>query len=230
MKGVILSAGMGTRLHPLTITTNKNLLPVYDKPLIEYPMKTLRDGGVDDILLVSNREHIDQFAKLFGSTVKYAIQENPKGGIADALKSAKGFVSKQESFVLILADNIFEKGLDFSLKKDKKGKIFLKQVDDAFRFGVPEFNEEKEIISIIEKPEGATVGFAQTGAYMYRGEVFNILDKIKPSARGELEISDVNNYYAKLKVLDYEVIEGFWRDAGTFEALLESSIWVSQQE
>ncbi|MFA5125787.1 MAG: sugar phosphate nucleotidyltransferase [archaeon] len=225
MKGIILAGGTGSRLLPLTKVTNKHLLPVYDKPMIYYPIKTLIDMGIKEILIVSGSGHAGHFLNLLGSgkefSVKfsYAIQEEA-GGIAQALGLAEDFAD-QDNIAVILGDNIFED--KFDLSDYKKGAInFLKEVSDPQRFGVAELKGDK-VISIEEKPVQPKSNFAVTGLYVYDKDVFNIIKNLKPSKRGELEITDVNNAYLKKDQLVAKFVSGYWSDAGTFESLIRAS-------
>lgn len=219
MKGVILAGGNGTRLRPLTHLTNKHLLPVHDKQMILYPLQTLIDGGVTDIMIVTGGEYMGQFVELLGSGSKlgckftYRVQDEA-GGIAQALLLAEEFVDGD--FVTILGDNIFEDKLVFD-----RPKLFTKVMDGANRFGVI-FGDFKD--KIIEKPNGVTRGEVVTGCYVYPKKIFDFIKTLKPSARGEMEITDVNNQF--LSELDIEEIAGFWSDAGTFESLANASEFI----
>ncbi len=232
MKGVILAGGTGSRLMPLTKVTNKHLLPVFDKPMIYYPLQTLIKAGIKDIMIVSGAGHAGHFLELLGSgrqfgvNISYAVQEEA-GGIAQALGLARDFVDEQK-MVVILGDNIFEDQsavnqatLQFA-EQACGAKIFLKQVDDAERFGVAEISGDK-IVSIEEKPENPKTNLAVTGLYMYDQNVFSIIDNLKPSGRGELEITDVNNAYIQKGIMTYQELSGIWTDAGTFESLLRAN-------
>lgn len=232
MKGVILAGGTGSRLYPLTKVTNKHLLPVYDKPMIYYPMETLINAGIKDIMIVSGRGHAGHFLELLGSGVDfgvhftYEIQEKA-GGIAQALSLAEDFVDG-DSVTVILGDNIFQDNVKEDVADFNNGaKIFLKEVPDAYRFGVAELKDEK-IIGVEEKPKVPKTNFAVTGLYIYDPEVFDMIKTLKPSGRGELEITDVNNYYINKGVMEYGILEGFWSDAGTFESLLRAGMLVKQ--
>jgi glucose-1-phosphate thymidylyltransferase len=227
MKGVILAGGTGSRLYPLTKVTNKHLLPVYDKPMIYYPLQTLISAGIKDIMIVSGRGHAGHFLELLGSGSElgvhftYEIQEEA-GGIAQALSFAEDFADKDDVTV-ILGDNIFQDNIKEDISAFSGGaKIFLKEVPDAHRFGVAEL-EGNRVAGIEEKPEIPKSNFAVTGLYIYDCEVFNAIKTLKPSGRGELEITDVNNYYINKKVMKYRVLNGFWSDAGTFESLFRAS-------
>ena len=234
MKGVILAGGTGSRLYPLTKVTNKHLLPVYDKPMIYYPMETLINAGIKDIMIVSGRGHAGHFLELLGSGVEhgvhftYEIQEKA-GGIAQALSLAEDFVDG-DSVTVILGDNIFQDNIKEDVRNFKNGaKIFLKEVPDAHRFGVAELNGDK-VKGIEEKPKQPKSNFAVTGLYIYDSEVFSAIKKLKPSGRGELEITDVNNYYVNKGAMEYGMLEGFWSDAGTFESLLRAGMLVKQNK
>ncbi len=234
MKGVILAGGTGSRLYPLTKVTNKHLLPVYDKPMIYYPMETLINAGIKDIMIVSGRGHAGHFLELLGSGVDhglhftYEIQETA-GGIAQALYLAKDFVDG-DSVTVVLGDNIFQDNIKKDVENFNTGaKIFIKEVTDAHRFGVAELKGEK-VIGIEEKPKEPKSNFAVTGLYIYDSNVFDVIKTLSPSGRGELEITDVNNYYINKGSMDYGVIEGFWSDAGTFESLLRAGMLVKQNK
>jgi len=232
MKGVILAGGTGSRLYPLTKVTNKHLLPVYDKPMIYYPMETLINAGIKDIMIVSGRGHAGHFLELLGSGVDYGVHftyeiQEKAGGIAQALSLAKDFVDG-DSVTVILGDNIFQDNIEKDVANFNGGaRIFLKEVTDAHRFGVAELKGEK-VIGIEEKPKVPKTNFAVTGLYIYGSDVFDAIKTLKPSGRGELEITDVNNYYISEGAMDYGVLEGFWSDAGTFESLLRAGMLVRQ--
>ncbi|MBI4919405.1 NTP transferase domain-containing protein [archaeon] len=230
MKGVILAGGYGTRLSPLTKVTNKHLLPVYDKPMIYYPLENLVNAGISDIALVTGPEHAGDFIELlengeeFGVNINYTVQKKA-GGIAQALGLTRKFVGS-DNCAVILGDNIFEDSFNDSINNFKSGAhIFLKQVEDPERFGVANLNENK-VISIEEKPKKPKTNWAVTGCYLYDNEVFEIVKKLKPSGRGELEITDVNNYYIKKGVMTYTKLDGYWTDAGTVESLYRASTLV----
>ena len=236
MKGIVLAGGLGTRLYPLTKVTNKHLLPVHDKPMIYYPIQALVNAGIDDILLVTGGNNAGDFLKLLGNGkefglrhINYTYQEG-EGGIAAALALAE-FFADDDKICIILGDNIIEKNIINAVsafKKQKDGaKILLKDVPDPGRFGVPEINNGK-IIGIEEKPKKPKSGYAVTGIYMYNNTVFDIIKAIKPSDRGELEITDVNNIYIERGKMTYEVLDGWWTDAGTFESLLSASNLVAK--
>ena len=236
MKGIVLAGGLGTRLYPLTKVTNKHLLPVHDKPMIYYPIQTLVNAGIDDILIVTGGNNAGDFLKLLGNGkefnlkhVNYTYQEG-EGGIADALSLAK-FFSDDESICVILGDNIIEKNIIHAVEAFKKqtggAKILLKEVPDPERFGVPEIHGDK-ITGIEEKPKKPRSKYAVTGIYMYDSAVFDIIAPLKPSERGELEITDVNNTYIKRGNMTYEILDGWWTDAGTFESLLSAGNLVAR--
>jgi glucose-1-phosphate thymidylyltransferase len=234
MKGVILAGGTGSRLYPLTKVTNKHLLPVYDKPMIYYPMETLINAGIKDIMIVSGRGHAGHFLELLGSGVDfgvhftYEIQEKA-GGIAQALSLAEDFVDG-DSVTVILGDNIFQDNIKEDVRNFKNGaKIFLKEMPDAHRFGVAELNGKK-VIGIEEKPQEPRSNFAVTGLYIYDSNVFDVVKTLKPSGRGELEITDVNNYYVHNDKMNYSVLEGYWSDAGTFDSLLRAGMMVKDNK
>lgn len=227
MKGVILAGGTGSRLYPLTKVTNKHLLPVYDKPMIYYPIQTLINAGIKEIMIVSGKGHAGHFLELLGSgselgvRLTYEIQEEA-GGIAQALGLAEDFADNSP-VTMILGDNIFQDNIIDSVKSFTSGaKIFLKEVSDAHRFGVAEIDENR-IISIEEKPKIPKSSLAVTGLYIYDSRVFEIIRNLKPSGRGELEITDVNNAYVRMGEMEYSILEGFWSDAGTFESLFRAS-------
>lgn len=236
MKGILLCGGNGTRLRPLTLTTNKHLLPVHNKQMVYYPLQTMLDAGIKDILIVSGQEHAGHFVELlgsgsqFGASFTYKVQ-NQAGGIAQALGLAKTFIGNDdEPFLILLGDNIFEDKLNLEIKDKHQAKVFLKKVKDAYRFGVARFDYPHDIEFIEEKPKNQNEGYAVTGAYIYYKDVFDIIGRMKPSARGELEITDINNYYANLRILDYDILKGFWTDAGTFESLHRANSWAQAQE
>lgn len=232
MKGVILAGGTGSRLYPLTKVTNKHLLPVYDKPMIFYPIQTLVNAGIKEIMIVSGRGHAGHFLELLGSGANlgvkftYEIQEEA-GGIAQALGLAESFAD-QEDVAVILGDNIFQDNIKQDVSNFRVGaKIFLKEVPDAHRFGVAELKGDK-VIGIEEKPGEPKSNFAVTGLYIYSNSVFKVVKTLKPSARGELEITDVNNYFVNNGTMEYRILDGFWSDAGTFESLLRASLMVKK--
>ncbi len=232
MKGVILAGGTGSRLYPLTKVTNKHLLPVYDKPMIYYPLHTLIDAGLNDIMIVSGRGHAGHFLELLGSGsefdvhLTYEIQEEA-GGIAQALGLAEDFTD-DDNVAVILGDNVFQDNVHDAVQSFESGsRIFLKDVPDASRFGVAEI-KGNHIVSIEEKPTEPRSNYAVTGLYLYDNDVFDIIRTLKPSGRGELEITDVNNEYIRQGAMSYSVLEGFWSDAGTFESLLRAGMMVAR--
>jgi len=227
MKGVVLAGGSGSRLYPLTRVTNKHLLPVYDKPMLYYPVQTLVNAGIQDILIVTGGNNAGDFLRLmrngkdFGlEQLSFAYQEG-EGGIADALRLAEHFAAG-EKICVILGDNILEKSVLGARERFERQQcgalILLKEVLDPERFGVPTF-EGKRIVRIEEKPRVPGSPYAVIGVYFYDGTVFDRVRRLKPSGRGELEITDVNNSYLFDEQLSYDVIDGGWTDAGTFESL-----------
>lgn len=232
MKGIILAGGTGSRLFPLTKITNKHLLPVYDKPMICYPLNTLIDAGIDDILIVSGRGHVGHFLELLGSgsemgvRLSYEIQEGA-GGIAQALGLARRWAG-DDSLTVILGDNIFEDSIRGAVESFTSGaRVFLKEVTDAQRFGVAEVKGDR-IAGIEEKPKHPKTNLAVTGLYIYDARVFDIIRDLKPSGRGELEITDVNNAYIRKDAMTFSLLSGFWSDAGTFDSLLRASMQVME--
>jgi len=236
MKGVILAGGLGTRLYPLTKVTNKHLLPVYDKPMIYYPIQSLINAGIDDILIVTGGNNAGDFLKLLGNGkefglrhINYTYQEG-EGGIAEALRLAEFFASG-EKICVVLGDNIIEKnirGAVENFRRQKKGaKILLKEVPDPQRFGVAELKGDR-IARIEEKPEKPRSRYAVIGIYLFDQEVFNLIRTLKPSDRGELEITDVNNRYIEKGLMTWDILEGWWTDAGTFESLLRANQLVAE--
>ena len=238
MKGIILAGGLGTRLSPLTKITNKHLLPIYDKPMIYYPIRTLVDAGITDILIVTGGNSAGDFLKLLGNgkefnlqAINYAYQEG-EGGIAEALGLAEYFAAK-EKVIVMLGDNIIEdsikKAVDDFKKQPKGAKIFLKEVPDPERFGVP-IIEGNRILGIEEKPKKPKSSYSVIGIYMYDNQVFDFIKTLKPSDRGELEITDVNNEYIKKNIMTYDIIDGWWTDAGTFESLFKATCLVEKKQ
>lgn len=231
MKGVILAGGLGTRLYPLTHVTNKHLLPVFNQPMIFYPIRTLVNAGIDEIMIVVGGPFCGHFLSVLKNGkdlgikhLEYAYQEK-EGGIAEALFLAKDF-SDGGNLAVILGDNTTDTDISKEVKKFKNGAtIFLKEVSDPQRFGVPTFALENsaKIIKITEKPKKPASNFAVTGLYLYDFQVFNFIKTLKPSKRGELEITDVNNCYLKKGQLCWSKLKGYWKDAGTFKTLLEAS-------
>lgn len=236
MRGVILAGGLGARLRPLTLVTNKHLLPVYDCPMVYYPIRCLLNAGVNEILVVTGGEHAGDFLKLLGNgkalgvkDLHYTYQEG-QGGIADALKLAEDFADGGK-IVVILGDNIIERNIkravaDF-FTQPTGAKVMLQEVADPHRFGVARM-EGGRIAEIIEKPKDPPSNLAVTGIYMYDNDVFDMARDLKPSARGELEITDVNNAYLQRGDLSFDILEGWWTDAGTFESLFRASKLVAE--
>lgn len=252
MKGIILAGGSGSRLSPLTKVTNKHLLAVYNKPMIFYPLNTLITAGISDIMIVSGKGHAGHILELlgdgsdFGVTLSYTIQEKP-AGIAQALSLTKRFTNK-DKIAVILADNIFEDEFDFTDFREGS-RVYLKKVQDPQRFGVARLrteitsiykNREDKIVEIIEKPKVDTTdnglidkngyGYAVSGIYLYSDDVFDKINCLKPSTRGELEITDLNNMYIKEEKMDFEIIDGFWSDMGTYESLYRASEFIRSKE
>jgi glucose-1-phosphate thymidylyltransferase len=236
MKGIILAGGLGTRMYPLTKITNKHLLPVYDKPMIYYPLQALVNAGIEDILIVTGGNYAGDFLRLLGNGhefglkhINYTYQEG-EGGIAAALILAEFFADK-DKICVILGDNVIEKNIRRAVEafeQQKEGaKIMIKEVLDPQRFGVPVLKGDK-IVKIEEKPKSPQSPYAVTGIYMYDNRVFDIIKTLKPSGRGELEITDVNNAYIETGQLAWEVLDGWWTDAGTFESLLRASQLVAE--
>ena len=231
MKGVVLAGGSGSRLYPLTKITNKHLLPIYDKPMIYYPIQALVDAGIDDILIVTGGKNAGDFLRLlangkeFGlSHLNYTYQEG-EGGIADALALAEHFADGGK-FCVILGDNIIERNIrgavDEFRAQERGARILLKQVPDAERFGVAEIRGDR-IIGIEEKPAQPKSNYAVTGIYMYDATVFEKIRTLVPSARNELEITDVNNAYIREGAMTFSFLDGWWTDAGTFDSLLRAT-------
>lgn len=237
MKGVILAGGLGTRLHPLTKITNKHLLPIYDKPMILYPLETLKRSGITDIMIVCGREHAGHFMQFLGSgkeygvQLSYALQDTNNGGIADALSYAEDFADGN-SIAVILGDNIFEHDFKKSVHEFKSGAVaFFKKVLDPRRFGVPVFSSDgKTILKVEEKPKKPKSSYAQTGFYIFDEKVFPIIKTLTPSARGELEMTDAVNHYVRERNLSFSFVRGSWLDAGTFESLHRASAFFSRKK
>ncbi|WP_321418535.1 sugar phosphate nucleotidyltransferase [uncultured Methanomethylovorans sp.] len=234
MKGVILAGGTGSRLYPLTKVTNKHLLPVYDKPMIYYPLQTLIDAGIKEIMIVSGHGHAGHFLELLGSGADFGVKftyeiQDEAGGIAQALGLAKDFVDN-DNVTVILGDNIYQDNFKDAIQSFTNGAhIFLKAVTDANRFGVAEVDMSNcHVLGIEEKPLRPKSNFAVTGLYIYSNDVFDVIKTLKPSGRGELEITDVNNHYVKEGQMKFTVLDGYWSDAGTFESLLRAGTIVRQ--
>ncbi|MBI2018489.1 NTP transferase domain-containing protein [Candidatus Daviesbacteria bacterium] len=231
MKGIILAGGLGTRLYPLTKVTNKHLLPVYNKPMIFYPIDTLVKAGITDILVVTGGPHCGDFMSILKNGqqlgikhLEYAYQED-EGGIAHALSLGENF-AEGDSITVILGDNTSDSDISESVANFKEGAlIYLKKVPDPQRFGIATFDPKdgSKIIKITEKPHKADSDMAVTGVYIYDNQVFDFIRQIKPSGRGELEITDVNNKYIEKGQLNWSELKGYWWDAGTFDTLLEAN-------
>ena len=240
IKGVVLAGGSGSRLYPLTSVTNKHLLPVWNKPMIYYPIQTLVDAGITEVMIVTGGNNAGDFLRLLGNGkelglkhIEYAYQKG-EGGIADALRLAEDFADNGE-IAVILGDNIIEKSIKKSVDRfrnqENGARILIKEVSDPQRFGVVEFDRKKErIIKITEKPKRPKTKYAVTGVYMYDSNVFDIVKRLKPSKRGELEITDVNNTYIGSGLMQYDILSGFWTDSGTFESLLRANNLVARKE
>lgn len=231
MKGIILAGGKGTRLRPLTKVTSKQLLPIYDKPMIFFPLETLIKAGIKDILIIVAPDHAGDFLKLLGSgrdfncDFSFEVQEEARG-LADAFLIGDKFIGK-DNCTLILGDNIFDDDFSDSIKTFKTGgRVFAKQVPDPERFGVVEFDEHHNVKSIIEKPEHPKSDYAVTGMYIYDNTVVDKAKSLKPSDRGEIEITDLNNLYLKEGTLDVSFVNGQWLDTGTFEAMYQATNYV----
>jgi glucose-1-phosphate thymidylyltransferase len=236
MKGVILAGGLGTRLHPLTKITNKHLLPVYDRPMIYYPIEALVNAGITDIIIVTGGRKSGDFLSLLGNGSDFGLKhlnytyQKGEGGIAEALGLCEHWAAGEEICV-VLGDNIIEGNIaraarDFQ-SQGGGAKIMLKEVDDPERFGVAELRGDK-VVSIEEKPKRPKSNLAVIGIYMYDSRVFDIIKTLEPSDRGELEITDVNNWYIRDGSMTYEVLAGWWTDAGTFDSLLKAANFVAE--
>lgn len=231
MKGVILAGGKGTRLYPMTKIINKHLLPVGKHPMIHYSIDTLKLSGIKDVLIITDKQSSGLYTEFLGSgrdlnlNISFRIQEE-SGGIAQALSLAEGFIHPREKFVVLLGDNLFEDSLKEQVElfsnQGSGARVILKEVEDPRRYGVPTIVGDK-IVEIEEKPENPKSNYCVTGIYMYDSDVFGIISNIQPSKRGEMEITDVNNVYAKQGTLTFDIIKGWWTDAGTFDSLYEAS-------
>ncbi len=238
MKGIILAAGKGTRLLPCTKVTNKTLLPIYNKPMICYPLETLHSAGIKEIMIVVNERDVSAFERLLGNgqewglnNIEYIVQKTMLGS-ADALRMTEKFANK-EKIILIFGDNITEE----SLKKDVEifekqasgARFFLKKVEDPCRFGIAEIKDNK-IINVEEKPKNPKSNLAIMGIYMYDKQIFDIIQTIKPSARGEYEITDINNFYVKNDTVTYRILNKFLSDAGTFESMHQAACFMANKQ
>ena len=239
MKGVLLAGGLATRLRPLTLVTNKHLLPVYNKPMFFYPLMAMQNAGIKEVLLTTSGDQVKQFRDLlkeeksFNLKISYGVQKNPKGGIADALSLAQSF-AKNEKLLVILGDNIFnfnlKKTAESFAKKKKGAMVFgVKMPTESGQYGVIEIDKNGKVLSIEEKPQKPKSKIAQTGIYMYDDQVFQFLENLMPSKRGELEVTDLNNLYVKKGLMECRLID-WWIDAGTsYDELLRANNLVSQK-
>lgn len=232
MKGIILAGGSGTRLKPLTNVMNKNLLPVGNKPMLEYPIQKLVEAKITEICIVTGAEHMGAIVDLcrsgshYGCDITYRVQEEP-GGIAQAIGLCREFANGDDVCVL-LGDNLFDAPLSPAVNtfyRTLKAVVLVKEVDDPERFGVVEYDDDDTPVAIVEKPEIAPSSDAVIGVYIYPNEVFDVICTLKPSARGELEVTDINQHYLSSRKLSVNKIEGFWIDAGTHESLEEANLW-----
>lgn len=235
MKGIILAGGSGTRLLPLTRVTSKQLLPIYDQPMIYYPLQTLLNAGIKEILIIVAPDHAGEFLKLLGSGKElgakftYEIQDKPEG-LAQAFVIGETFIG-DDDVTMILGDNIFEKDLAKAIKSFRTGgKIFAKPVQDPERFGVVWFDGTGKATKVIEKPKNPDSNYCITGLYVFDNRVVNIARNLKPSVRGELEITDVIREYMEMKELNVEVVDGRWIDAGTFDSLLSAGKMIAERK
>ncbi len=234
MKGIILAGGKATRLRPLTKITSKQLLPVYNKPMIFYPLETLLKAGIKDILIIIAPDYAGHFLNLlgsgkdFGAKFTYEIQEEPRG-LADAFIVGESFI-KDDNVTMILGDNIFDDDFSEYIKNfEKGGMVFAKEVHDPQRYGVIEFDENNNVLSIIEKPQQPKSNFAMVGIYVLDQRASTFARNVKPSARGEIEIPDVINQYREVSELKVGFIKGIWEDAGTFDSLLRASNYMAEK-
>lgn len=235
MKGVILAGGSGTRLHPITKVTSKQLLPVYNKPMIYYPLNTLLSAGIDEVLFIVAPEHAGDFVAFLGSgkdfnaRFAFEVQDKP-AGLAHGLSLAESFVG-DDSCCMVLGDNIFEDDFSKDFSDFTSGaKIFVREVPDPERFGVVEMDKQGHVLSIEEKPKKPKSNLAQVGMYIYDEHVFELIKTMKPSNRGELEITDLNNLYLEKGTLTARTTKGEWIDTGTFESLYEASTFIRKKE
>lgn len=237
MKGVILAGGKATRLWPLTLVTNKHLLPIYNRPMIYYPLESMKRAGIEDVLIITNPEHAGQFINLFrsgqefGLRLAYEIQDQA-GGLSQAVALAELFADK-DKILVILGDNIFTHDLSKAAqrfqKRDRGAMIFAKEMSNAREYGVIDIDAAGQVRSIEEKPQNPKSNYAQTGIYMYDHRVFEFIKKLAPSKRGELEITDLNNLYVKEGTMECEILQSWWVDAGTsFDELLRANQTVAE--
>ena len=237
MKGIVLAGGLGTRLYPLTKITNKHLLPVFEKPMIYYPIQCLVNAGITDIQIVTGGNSAGHFLQLLGNGADFGLKDlnytfqQGEGGIADALRLAENFADGND-IVVVLGDNIIEGNIKSAVEdfaaQGGGAKILLKEVPDPERFGVATVNDGGRVTKIVEKPAEPETNKAVIGIYMYDSNVFDIVRGLKPSGRGELEITDVNNAYIDAGTMTADVLQGWWTDAGTFESLLRASNMVAE--
>ena len=238
MKGAVLAGGLGTRLYPLTYATNKHLLPVYNQPMIYYPIQTLVKAGIKEVILVSSGPHVGHFIRVLRNGkelglnhIEYAYQENPQGGIADALSVCEDFADGG-NLAVILGDNTTDFDIGPAVTSFQSGAmVFVRRVVDPQRYGVPVFDpkDASKIIAIEEKPSQPQSQYAVTGIYLYDKEVFKAIKECKPSGRGEKEITDVNNYYIKRGTLRWQELKGYWQDTGKFETLFAANCYWAQK-
>lgn len=237
MKGIILAGGHGTRLLPMTRVTNKHLLPVYDKPMIYYPIQCLVNAGITDIMIVTGGNNAGHFLELLGNGSDFGLKELHytyqvgAGGIADALRLTEDFIDS-DKMVVVLGDNIIEKNIVKAVKdfdaQPSGAKIMLKEVPDPHRFGVAQIDDNGKVLNIIEKPKQPKSNLAVIGIYMFDKTVFDIISTLKPSDRGELEITDVNNAYIQQETMTCQILDGWWSDAGTIQSLHRVSNMIAQ--
>ena len=238
MKGIVLAGGLATRLRPLTKVTNKHLLPIYNRPMIYYPIQNLVDAGIEQILIVTGGNNAGDFLRLLGNGKEFGLKhldytyQEGEGGIADALSLAEHF-AEGDHVAVILGDNIYEKSFRSSvetyLEQGKGARVHLKKVKNPQRFGVPVLDGDR-VVKIEEKPDLPQSDYAVTGIYLSDSRVFDIVRTLEPSGRGELEITDVNNAYIEAGEMTYAMVDGWWSDAGTFESLLRANILVASKE
>ncbi len=238
MKGIVLAGGLATRLHPLTKVTNKHLLPIYNRPMIYYPIQNLVDAGIEQILIVTGGNNAGDFLRLLGNGKEFGLKhldytyQEGEGGIADALSLAEHF-AEGDHIAVILGDNVYEKSFRSSVEtyheQGKGARVHLKKVKNPQRFGVPILDGDR-VVKIEEKPDLPQSDYAVTGIYLYDPRVFDIVRTLEPSGRGELEITDVNNAYIESGEMTYAMVDGWWSDAGTFESLLRANILVASKQ